>query len=183
MALCGMACGGMGLMPLDQIMANAQMDPELAAMMTPQMMKLFLFVIAGGSILYAVLAIIFGMMVRKQNKGATIAAIVLTSLVVVYLLFNILGGLLQIGKLGPQGMVGICVIFVPLIVCTWQLWWLIQAIRSASPLREMHGQMQMQYWQMMQVQQQQQYQQMMAAQQQGQAASQQKSEVRSQKTE
>jgi hypothetical protein len=169
MALCGLACGAMGLMPLDQIMANAQMDPELAAMMTPQMMKVFLFVIAGGSLLYAVLAIIFGMMVRKQNKGATIAAIVLTSLVIAYLLVNILAGLLQMGKLGPQAMLGQCMIIVPLVICVWQLMWLIQALRSAAPLRAMQGQMQMQYWQMMQVQQQQ-YQQMMAAQQQGQAA-------------
>ena len=89
----------------------------------------------------------------------------LTSLVVAYLVINMLGGLLQMSKLGPQGMIGECMIVVPTAVCIWQLMWLIQALRSAGPLRAMQGQMQMQYWQMMQMQQQQ-YQQMMNAQQQ-----------------
>jgi hypothetical protein len=169
MALCGLACGAMGMMPqLEQAMANAQMDPEVAALITPQMMKMFLFVIAAGSLLYALLAVVFGIMVRKQSKGATIAAIVLSSLVVAYLAINLLAGLFQIAKLGPQGMLGACMIVVPLAVCIWQLMWLIQALRSAGPLRAMQGQMQMQYWQMMQMQQQQ-YQQMMAAAQQAQA--------------
>jgi len=86
---------------------------------------------------------------------------------------------------------GECMLVLMVVVAVWQLMWLIKAARSASPLKAMQGQMQMQYWQMMQMQQQQ-YQQMMAAQQQaappqgqvppqGQAAE--KSEGRSQKTE
>ena len=181
MALCGLGCGAMAMMPLDEVMANAQMDPQVAALMTPQMMKMALFVIAGGSLIYALLAVILGIFVRRRSKGATIAAIVLTSLVGAYLLINMLGGLLQIGRLGPQGVIGECVIFVPLVVLVWQLIWLIAALRSAGPLQAMQGQMQMQYWQMMQMQQQQ-YQQMMA-QQQGQAAAQQNSELRTQNPE
>ena len=187
MGLCGLACGAMGLMPLEQVMADAPMDPQLAAIMTPQMMKVALFVIAGGSVLYAVLAIVLGIMVRKQSKGATIAAVVVTSLVVAYLLVNMLGGLLQMGRLGAQAMIGECVMLVPLVICVWQLLWLIQALRSFSPLKAMQGQMQMQYWQYMQMQQVQ-YQQMMAAQQQGQGTRDmgqgaENSEVRSQKSE
>src|SRR6476646_9164630 len=30
MALCGLACGAMGMMPLDQVLANAQLDPQMA---------------------------------------------------------------------------------------------------------------------------------------------------------
>jgi len=161
MALCGLACGAMGLMPLEQMMAEAPMDPQLQAMMTPQMMKLFLFIIGGASLLYAVLAIVLGIMVRKHGKAATITAIVVTSLVLAYLLINILGGLLQMGKLGGQALLGECAVVPAFIVGLWQLIWLIQALRSSGPLAAMQSQMQMQYWQMMQMQQQQYQQQMM----------------------
>src|SRR5258706_3609790 len=169
MALCGMACGGMGLMPLDQVLANAQMDPEVAAMVSPQILKIFLFAVAGGSILYAIAAVVLGVIVRRQSKAATVAAIILTSLLLALPFPKILNGLVHISRLGAQGAMGECVLLIPLAILVWQLVWLIQALRSLSPLKAMQSQMQMQYWQMMQMQQQQ-YQQMMAAQQQGQAA-------------
>jgi hypothetical protein len=167
MALCGLGCGAMAFMPLEEALANAQMDPEVAALMTPRMMKLALFVIAGGSIVYAALAIILGVMVRRQSKGAAIAGIVITSLILAYLGFNMLEGLVQMNRLGPKGFIGACIMLVPLVIFVWQLVWLIGAVKSAAPLKAMQGQMQMQYWQMMQMQQQQ-YQQMMAQQQKGQ---------------
>jgi len=116
---------------------------------------------AGGSLLYAVLAVVLGVMVRKQSKGATISAIVVTSLVLAYLAVNAIGGLFQ-----KQGLIGECVIVPSLAIGIWQLIWLIGALRSNASLAAMQGQsqMQMQYWQMMQMQQQQQqqhYQQMM----------------------
>ncbi len=155
MALCGLACGGMSLMPLDQALANAQLDPEVAAIMTPQMVKVALFIFATGSLLYAVLAIVLGIIVRRQSKAATIAAIVLTSLVLVLLLVNMLSGLAQVSRLGAQGAMGECVLLIPLAIFIWQLLWLIQALRTLSPLKAVQAQMQMQYWQMMQMQQQQ----------------------------
>ena len=164
MGLCGVGCGAMAAMPLEQMMAEAPMDPQLAALMTPQMMKIALIGVAAGSLIYAALAIIFGVMVRKQSRGATIAGIVLTSLVLAYLALNMLGGVVQMAKMGPQGMIGMCVMVVPLVVAVWQLIWLIGALRSGGQLRAMQNQMQMQYWQMMamqQAQQQQQYQRMM----------------------
>jgi hypothetical protein len=180
MGLCGIGCAAMGLMPMDQVLANAQLDPQMAAMMTPELLKAIFFGLGAGGVLYAVLAIILGIMVRRGSKGATITAIVITSLVVAYLVINFLAGLFQISKLGPQGAMGECIIVVPLAVCVWQLVWLISAVKSGPSLAAAQGQMQMQYWQMMQMQQQQ-YQQMMAAQQQGQG--QQNSEVRSPKPE
>ena len=171
--LCGIGCGAMAAMPLEQMMAEAPMDPQVAAVMTPQMMKLALIVLAVGSVIYAALAIVFGVMVRKQSRGATIGGIVITSIILAYLLFNMAFGAVQVARMGPQGFVGICVMVVPMVVGAWQLTWLIQALRSGGQLRAMQNQMQMQqmqYWQMMAMQQgqQQQQQMMMAAQQQGQ---------------
>jgi len=180
MALCGLGCGGMGLMPMDQVLSSPQMDPQIAAMVTPEFLKALFFGVAAGAIVYAVLAIVLGINVRRGSKGATITAIIITSLLLAYQVVNVLGGLFQIGRLGAQGVLVECVLIVPLAVCVWQLVWLIGALRSAPTLAAMQGQMQMQYWQMMQMQQQQ-YQQMMAAQQQGQA--QQNSEIRSQNSE
>ena len=182
MGVCGLGCGALSMAPLDELMANAQMDPELAALMTPQLLKVVLLVVAGGSLLYAVLAVLLGFAVRKQSKGAAIGGIVLTLLVLAYLVVSAISGLFQAGKMGPQGMLGECVLIVPLVICVWQFIWLIGAVRSARPLAAMQGQMQMQYWQMMQMQQaqqQQQYQQMMAMQQ----APAQNSEGRNQKSE
>jgi hypothetical protein len=142
--------------------------------MTPQLMKVVLIVIAVASLIYAVLAIAFGVMVRRQSKAATIAGIVLTSLVLAYLVLNMLSGLVQMGRMGAQGLVGVCVMVVPVVVGVWQLMWLIGALRSSGQLRAKQNQMQMQNWQMMAMQQQQQqYQQMM----------QQNSEVKNQNSE
>src|SRR4029079_1784626 len=79
-----------------------------------------------------------------------------------YLALNMLSGLFQIGQMGAQGLIGVCVMIVPLAVGVWQLMWLIAAVRTSGQLRSMQSQMQMQYCQMMamQQQQQQQYQQM-----------------------
>jgi hypothetical protein len=190
MALCGLGCGALAMGPLEQAIAQAPMDPQLAAMMTPKMIKAAFFAFAAGSVLYAVLAIIFGIMVRRQSRGGTIAGIVLSGLVIAYLLLNMLMGLVQMGA-GPQAIMGECVMIVPLVVFVWQLMWLIRALRTAGPMGAMAGQMQqMQYWQMMQMQQaqQQQYQQyqQMIAGQQGQGTppqAQQNSEVRIQNSE
>lgn len=174
--LCGLGCGALAMAPLEEAMANAQMDPQLAAMMTPQMMRMALIVIAVASMIYAVLAVIFGIMVRKQSRGAAIGGIVITSIVVAYLLINMVAGVFQVARMGAQGLLGMCVMIVPLGVGAWQLMWLIGALRSGGQVRAMQNQMQMQYWQMMAMQQaqQQQYQQMQQ---------QRNSEVRSQNSE
>jgi len=185
--LCGLGCGALAMAPLEEAMANAQMDPQLAAMMTPQMMRVALIAFAVGSMIYAVLAVIFGVMVRKQSRGAAIGGIVITSIVVAYLLLNTVAGAVQVARLGAQGLVGVCMMIVPMVVGAWQLMWLIGALRSGGQVRGMQDQMQMQYWQMMAMQQaqQQQYQQMTQRQQlqQNSEVTGQKSEVRSQNSE
>jgi hypothetical protein len=155
--LCGVGCGGIAMMPqLEQAMAQAQMDPQVAAIMTPQMFRTVMMILAGASVLYAIIATILGVMVRRQSVGATIAAIVLVSIVLIYLLINMLGGFVQMGP-GGQMLLGECALLVPLALFGWQLAWLIQALRSGSAIRAAQMQMQMQYWQYMQ--QMQQYQQ------------------------
>lgn len=142
---------------LNPILAKSEQiyGPEMASQlkasgMNADQMRLGGYFWGAVGIVTAVLFGVFGTFVMRGRMWAIIASIVITSLLTLANLCSSVSGLIFAARAGPAGIVGGCIMFVPLIVCGVLLYFLGQAARAASRSRQMQAQMQSQYWQSMQ---------------------------------
>ena len=135
---------------LDQVYGPEMASQMRAAGMNANQMRISGYFWGGVGLITAILFGVFGIFVIRGRVWAIIASIVLTSLLTLSNVCSAVMGLLFAARAGPQGIVGGCMLMVPLIVCGVLLYFLAQAARAASGWRKMQAQMQAQYWQSMQ---------------------------------
>ncbi len=75
--------------------------------------------------------------VRKGGSGAVITAIVLTSLILLWLGVNVIGSIGQIGAFGVGAIVVLPLVLLPIALAIRQMRWLIAAAKAAPHLRMM----------------------------------------------
>lgn len=153
----GLCCSSAFLVPPEQIAPQLQQISEQTGQeVTIEQVRLQI------AITIAVLAglglpmIILGILVRSGGSGRLIAAIILTTILILLGLVSIVSGLLS-GQRPEQIIGSACIGLVPMLLFGLQLTWLIQALRSGARMQAMQSQYQQQYWQYAQQQQQQMY--------------------------
>lgn len=101
-------------------------------------------------VLAGVLMAVFGLFVFRGRMWAIIASIVLVSLLTLMNLCSAGLSLLIMSRAGPQGLLGGCMMLVPLVLCCVLLYLLAQAARAGKAAKQMQDYLQLQYWQSMQ---------------------------------
>ena len=90
---------------------------------------------------------ILGLLVRRGGRGASITGIVLCTLMMLWILLNLLLGLTQIGR-APAVQIVVMLVFGGSLVAAagFTIAWLAQAARAAPLMAWYRQQMQAQYW-------------------------------------
>lgn len=134
----------------EQIYGPEMASQMKAAGMNADQIRLSGYFWGGAGLITAILFGVFGTFVMRGRMWAIIASIVVTSLLTLSNLCSTVLGLVFAVRAGPAGIVGGCMMMVPLIVCGVLLYFLAQAARAVSGWRQTQALMQSQYWQSMQ---------------------------------
>ncbi len=147
-------CGAMGL-ALPALMAQQPgvFSEMSAAGLTPEAIQVTLVVAAGVALFAGVIMIVLGRFVRSGAMGAIVTAIVLATLLALYLLLNTVGILVISGMPPAQRVLGMVISVLGLGLIGLLIVWLIQAAKSAPRIGMMKSQYQQQLWQYQQQQQ------------------------------
>jgi hypothetical protein len=153
LGVAGAFCCGGSVLLLPQLMQT----PEFAAQMervpgaTQDTMRLGMIVLAAMSFVAGLVFIILGAFVRRGSKGASIIAVVLAILSILFIGGNIVSALVMAANGPPQQIAGACVFTIPLALMILLTVWLFGAIKASD---QAAGQRYaMQYWQYAQQQQ------------------------------
>jgi hypothetical protein len=152
MLLGGFCFIGIGAALPSMLQQHPELEQQLSAMGKFPIGVIRTGIIALGaiSLLLAIALVVLARFVGGGSFGATITAIVLSALVVIYFLVSTVVGI-AVG--GPQNVGGVCVMLVPTVLFSLLLVWLIQAARNTSRVAQMRQQHAHQYWQYYQQQQ------------------------------
>ena len=112
----------------------------------PQTMRVATITFAVLTIADGLAMILLGALVRRGSMAATIASIVLTSLVLLLLALMVLGSIVAATAEPLLGIVA-CFFAIPAALHGWLLIWLIQSTRGISEQKRVEQQYQQQYWQ------------------------------------
>lgn len=128
--------------------------PEMAAQMkaagmNADQMRLSGYFWGAVGLVAGVLMGVLGLLVFRGRMWAIISSIVLVSLLTLLNLCSAGLSLLVMARAGPKGLVGGCVMLVPLAVCCVLLYFLAQAAKAVTASTRMQQYMQLQYWQSM----------------------------------
>jgi hypothetical protein len=152
--LLGALCfGGFGLAGTEQMlgeMVRSTNDPNV----TVSILRVMLVVMAVFALLYGIVTVVLGLFIWRASSGATIAAIVIASLVLLLMLLNSLASLLQAPRMrGAQlAALGCVALVIPLLMAGY-LVMLFSGLKSIKQYREAQTSYQAQYWQYHQQQQ------------------------------
>jgi hypothetical protein len=149
--LCGLACGGVSLLPLDQLFA--QSGRQMPAGVTVNVLRIAYRLMGVLGLIVGLLITVLGIFVRRANKGAIIAAMLVSGMVILGFLFFALAGLVSQGMGGSgEAVLGMGLLLVPVLCFVWLLAWLFQAYRAAGQVGLLQAQYQAQYYQYQQQQ-------------------------------
>jgi hypothetical protein len=141
--------------PMQSLIAQSGVSIPSAAevgMQPETFMRVMYGMLAGASIVVSLLLLILAIFVRRGSSVAIITSIVIDSLIILFLILNLLTSLVQILR-SPGMVIGLLLVLVLLGSFVLLMVWLIQAIKATSALRAAQTQYQQQYWQYQQQQQ------------------------------
>jgi hypothetical protein len=155
--LCGACMAGVSYVPMDQLAPEqavqfSQLESQIRGQTGFGLMQL---VFGMGLVLLipGLLYLVLGFLVRGGGLGSVITSIVITSLVLLLMVVQLVTGIAQVAR-DPTNSLGLCFVFVPLILVSLLMYFLIGAVRAAPQVRSMRDQQAAQYWQYQQNQQQ-----------------------------
>jgi hypothetical protein len=138
-------------MPAEQIEQFRQLENQISASLGTSLQTFFL--VAGFMLLVpALVYIVLGALIRLGRLWVVITSIVIASLNILVVLFQLLGGIRQATQ-DPRGAVGLCVIVIPLAMLGLLMYFLISAARAAGQVEALRQAQMNQYWQFQQNQQ------------------------------
>lgn len=141
------------IVPIEQLLAQGGLPPEAMNGVSPQQMKVQMMVMSVVLLILGAVGIAIGTVVRRGSRGAIIAGIVLSGIVVLFGALQVLGGVLMAAlHPNPATMLGVCMITVPLALLLLAIVWLVQALRGANQAMVMQQQYMAQLWQSQQQQ-------------------------------
>lgn len=139
-----LCCGLVGAMIPNLIAEQPEImqDIQLPVEVTPNVLQIVMIVLAALIFLYGVLTLVLANFVRRGSKGATITAMILAVLVILYLTLNaVTAAVTQ----GPRAAGGLCAIVIPAAIHILLLVWLVQALKSIPAFRAAQD-YQARYW-------------------------------------
>jgi hypothetical protein len=146
MLLCGIGCGLVSLMPMDQLLAdNLELQQQLASSGASTAILATAFIIVGviGFVL-GIVNIVLGFPVRNGSMTAAVLGAVLGGLVVLGLLLNVLSGVATGG--GAQAIVGALMLAIPIVLSAMQVFFCINAARNVTAVNAIQAQYQNQMY-------------------------------------
>ncbi|MGH7178821.1 MAG: hypothetical protein ACREJC_15690 [Tepidisphaeraceae bacterium] len=97
-----------------------------------------------GMLLGAFVLIVIGVFLRGGGFGASLAAVIVASIMVLFFVVQLIGSLRVLST--PGAVVGVLIVLMLLALCVLLLVWSIQALKNASLVRAMQGQFMAQQW-------------------------------------
>jgi hypothetical protein len=120
-----------------------QEQPELAQSLknipkaTPEILQITFIVLGGLAVIVAIVVGILGRFVSKGGMGSIIASIILSCLLALFLLVNIVQGVVMPNQPPAQRAGAMCMLVIPLALVGLLVAWLIQAARAAPHVSAM----------------------------------------------
>ena len=153
-------CFGVTLAMLPELMKQPEFAQTMAQTpgFTPEHLRIGLVAMTAISGVLGLCTVLLAVFVRRGGRGAVITSLVLASLVVLFLAFQLVTIVASAGQMPPPALaLSGCFFVLPLVLFALLLTFLIQANRAAGQVKAMREQYTQQYWQY--AYQQQQYQQ------------------------
>jgi hypothetical protein len=155
--MCGVFIGGVAWkadLPVDEIVSTSGMTvPQLPEGVTlERMLRIAYTVIGGCGAFTGVLLLVLCFFVRRGTIGPIVTSIIFESAVILVLVLNVVGALVQMAANPAIGLVSLILAGVPLAAFGLNVLWLIAAARNGPRLRIAQQQFQAQFYQYQQQQ-------------------------------
>ncbi|MGB7160360.1 MAG: hypothetical protein WBD40_19990 [Tepidisphaeraceae bacterium] len=142
------------VMPADQVLAQQEslLGGQPSPMSAEAIQALSAFMAISVCVV-GVTIIVLGVSVRRGGMGAVVGAIIVSSIVTLFLLLILVIAIIGAATISPLYGGFACVVCLPLLPFVVLLSWLVQAARAAPRIAMMKSQYQQQLWQYQQQQQ------------------------------